>query len=94
MDEVMNFLVSRDGADEPAKVTTYRVYIDSREVTVNTLDRGSQAGELRFAVEAYFSSLSPEERDTAGWGYSMGNPDRELRAALSNVHWNQLRARD
>lgn len=88
--EVLAYLNSRKGSEEAAQITTYAVYINNREVTVNVRDHGVTAGPHRYAVEAYFSDTRRGERDTGNSGYSLGNPEGELREALSNVHWNQF----
>ncbi|MGH1549795.1 hypothetical protein ACRAWB_11725 [Leifsonia poae] len=86
-EEVLAYLNGRTGADEAAKVTTYRVYIHNREVAVEVYDHGPQAGDLRYSAAAYLADLPEVDRHTASRGFSLGNPEPRLRDALSNVHW-------
>lgn len=88
--EVIEFLKSRIGADEPARVRTYRLYINSREVVVNVYDHGPGTGSLRYAVEAYLAELTREERMGGTRGYTFGNPDSTLKGALLEAHWNEF----
>lgn len=86
-DEVLAYLNSRQGADEASKVSSYRVWIHSRDVTVEVYDHGPNAGGLRYSVAAYLSDLPESDRHAATRGYSLGNPEPRLSDALSNVHW-------
>lgn len=84
---VLEFLNDRSDGTEAASVRTYRVYIGSREVTVEVQDGGPDAGSGRYSVAAYFSDIPEVDRHAATQGYSIGNPDGDLVGALHNVHW-------
>ena len=90
-DEVIGFLSGRASSSGAARVSSYLVYLDDRQVTVNVMDHGEGTGALRFAVEAYWADLSLDDRMGGAPGYSMGNPDASLKEALSEVHCNEFR---
>ncbi|MCK8468267.1 hypothetical protein M0722_13790 [Microbacterium sp. KSW4-16] len=89
-DEVIEFLNSRSHASEAARVATYRVYLGSREVSVEVHDAGEGAGQNRYSALAYLSDIAEADRHNATNGFSLGNPDSTLRGALDNVHWWEI----
>jgi hypothetical protein len=92
--QVMDFLNRKNGFEEAAVVTTYQVYAFSRPVTVEIFDHGEGAGNLRFAVAAYWSGIPAKQRNTASGVYTLGNPEATLDMALHGPHWSIFRAED
>lgn len=88
--EVIEFLNSRSKATEAARVSSYRVYLGSREISVEVYDAGAGAGQNRYSALAYLSDIAEPDRHNATNGFSLGNPDSTVRGALDNVHWWEI----
>lgn len=88
--EVIEFLNRCSNATEAARVSTYRVYLGSREVSVEVFDAGDSAGANRYSALAYLSDIAEADRHIGTNGVNMGNPDSTLRGALDNVHWWEI----
>ena len=91
-DAVLAFLNGRQGANDAGRVTTYSVYLNATEVTVNVLDFGADAGSGRYSVEAYPTDLPPEERDGGSPLYTLSNPEPTIELALAAAHWENFRS--
>lgn len=83
--QVLDYLNNRPDASEAAEITTYEVFIGNRPVTVRVRDSGASAGQHRFAVEAAWTTI--DERTPLDTGFTLGNAEPSLEAALDNVHW-------
>lgn len=91
--QILDYLNGRDGATNAALVTTFRVDIDNREATVEISDHGVAAGEYRYSVVAELSEREADEI-VAGFGIAVGNQFPTLEAALDDLDWWTLNARN
>jgi len=92
--QVIDFLNRKQNFEEAAEVTAYQVYVHSRPLTVEVYDHGEGTGNLRYAVAAYWTGLTEEDRDTSNAGYTMGNPEATLAMALHGPHWHKFGPED
>lgn len=83
---MLDAVMQAAGANEGYEVRTFLVYlprgIGSREVRVEVLDAGSDAGSQRYTVTA----TATDNEDTT----TTSNPGGTLKEALHGVHWREL----
>jgi hypothetical protein len=88
MDEALNFLQSDDRFESPSQIVgTYSIYIGGLEVRVEVHDFGTADTETRYMDETYAPDVPRDKRVNNSHGAALGNPQRSIEDALSEVHW-------
>lgn len=85
--QIIAYLNGLTGGSEAASVRRFRVWIGQREVDVTVYDEGPGAGNIRFSVEACWADIAAADRNAATQGWTLGNPESTLEAALHGPHW-------
>lgn len=87
-DEVLEWLSTRGGAEDPVAVRTFRVWLHHQEVIVHLFRYPRGRG---YSAEAYLADLPKADRQMNAHGWSIGNLEDSENLALSAVHWNVFR---
>lgn len=77
---------------EAAQVSTFSMWVKGGEVRVELFDHGPHAGATRFSAQAFTPDMPEGERSVNSKGLTIGNPGRDFREALDNLHWEIFRS--
>lgn len=92
--EVVKALELYGQAKEVSEVSTFIFWRNNVEYVAEVSDRGSSAGDLRYAVKVFQADIELDEFEVNTHRVSYGNPAGNIDDAICNIHWHSLQPED